>query len=81
MDKSLPANAGDRGLIPDLGRFHTPQSSKAHATQLLSPRALEPALHNKESRRSERPMRRDWGAAPPTTREEPHSNEDQHSRK
>ena len=64
MVKSLPANAGDRGLIPDLGRFHTPQSSEAHATQLLSPRALEPMLHNKESHCSEKPMRRDWRAAP-----------------
>ena len=25
--KNLPANAGDRGSISDLGRFHMPQSS------------------------------------------------------
>ena len=24
--KNLPANAGDRALIPDAGRFHMPQS-------------------------------------------------------
>ena len=24
--KNLPANAGDRGLIPDVGRFQMPQS-------------------------------------------------------
>ena len=27
VDKSLPANAGDAGLIPDLGRFHRPWSN------------------------------------------------------
>ena len=27
VDRNLPANAGDTGLIPDLGRFHMPQSS------------------------------------------------------
>nr|MDK8076123.1 hypothetical protein [Aerococcus urinae] len=25
--KNLPANAGDTGLIPDLGRSHMPQSN------------------------------------------------------
>ena len=25
--KNLPANAGDMGSIPDLGRFHMPQSN------------------------------------------------------
>ena len=25
--KNLPANAGDVGLIPDLGRSHTPRSN------------------------------------------------------
>ena len=27
VDKSLPANAGDKGLIPGPGRFHTPQNN------------------------------------------------------
>ena len=36
MVKNLPTNAGDRGSISDLGRFHMPQSSYAHAPQLLS---------------------------------------------
>lgn len=27
MDKKPPANAGDRGPIPDLGRFHVAQSN------------------------------------------------------
>ena len=35
--KNLPADAGDRGSIPGLGRPHVPQSSYSHAPQLLSP--------------------------------------------
>ena len=27
MDRNLPANAGDMGLIPGLGRFHMPRSN------------------------------------------------------
>ena len=27
VDKDLPANAGDTGLIPRLGRFHTARSN------------------------------------------------------
>ena len=34
--ETLPANAGDPGLIPDLGRSHVPSSNKAGALQLLS---------------------------------------------
>ena len=34
--KNLPAHAGDTGLIHDLGRFHMPGGSSAHAPQLLS---------------------------------------------
>ena len=37
--KNSPANLGDMGLIPGLGRFHMLQSNKAHVPQLLSPRA------------------------------------------
>ena len=35
--KNLSADAGNRGLIPDLGRSHMPQSNQAHAPQLLKP--------------------------------------------
>ena len=31
MDKNLPADAGDTGSIPGLGRFHMLRSNKAHA--------------------------------------------------
>ena len=48
--KNLPANAGDTGPIPGLGRLYVPQSNKARASQLLSlcsgawePQLLKPA--------------------------------------
>ena len=34
--KNLPANVGDVGLIPSLGRPHMAQSGWAHVPQLLS---------------------------------------------
>ena len=42
--KNPPANAGDMGLIPHLGRFHVFQGSGAHSPQLLArvPRACAP---------------------------------------
>ena len=36
MVENLPANAGDTGSSPDLGRSHMPQSSWAREPQLLS---------------------------------------------
>ena len=49
--KNLPANAGDTGLILDLGRSHMLQSNQAHSPQLLTlyfrawePQLLKPAL-------------------------------------
>ena len=46
MVKNLPANAGDMGLSPGLGRSHMPRSSWARAPQLLSlcSVALDPQL-------------------------------------
>jgi len=35
--KNLPANSGDTGSIPDLGRFHVPCGNWAHMPQLLKP--------------------------------------------
>ena len=35
--KNPPANAGDTGSVPGLGRFHMPRSNEASAPQLLSP--------------------------------------------
>ena len=34
--KNLPVDAGDTGLIRDLGRSHMPRSNKACTKQLLS---------------------------------------------
>ena len=34
VNKNLPANAGDTGLIPGLGSFHTPQSNEPRVPQL-----------------------------------------------
>ena len=44
--KNLPANAGDTGSIPVLGRSHMPRSNQVRAPQLLSlrSRAHEPQL-------------------------------------
>ena len=65
--ENLPANAGDTGLSPGLGRYHMPRSNWTHAPQLLSlssrafmpqllkPACLEPVLHNKRSHRNEKP--------------------------
>ena len=36
MVENLPANAGDMGSSPGLGRSHVPQSSGAHEPQLPS---------------------------------------------
>ena len=33
--KNPPANAGDAGLVPGLGRFHVPQSHRSTATEPL----------------------------------------------
>ena len=52
--KNSPANAGDMGLIPGLGRFHTRQNNSAQVPKLLSACALEPVLCNKRSRCNEK---------------------------
>ena len=65
--KNTPANAGDMGSSPVLGRSYMPQSNKArvpqllrlhsraHEPQLLKPARLEPVLHNKRSHHTEKP--------------------------
>ena len=68
---SLPARAGDTGLVPGPGKSHMLWGKKAHAPQLLSlcsrawelqllsphgsPRALERMLHTKRRHRNEKP--------------------------
>ena len=63
--KNLPANVGDTGLIPGLGRFYMPWgnqacvplllSSRACTSHLLKPMCLEPMLGNRRSHRNEEP--------------------------
>ena len=93
--ENLPANAGDTGSSPSLGRSHMPWSSWAREPQLLSlsvwslcstttePARLEPVLRNKRGCDGERPAHRDeeW---PPlaATRESPRTEKKtQHSHK
>ena len=75
---SLPANAGDTGSSPGLGRSHMPQSNWAREPQLLSLR-----VHNRRGRDSERPVHCDeeWPSLA-TTRESPRTEtKAQHSHK
>ena len=58
MVKNPPANAGDTGSSPGLGRSHVPWSGWAREPQLLKPARLEPVLRNKRSHRDEKPVHR-----------------------
>ena len=78
--ENLPANAGDAGSSPGLGRSHMPRSNLARDPQLLSLRVWSLCSATR-GRDSERPTHRDeeW---PPlaTTRESPHTEtKTQHS--
>ena len=65
--KNPPANAGDTGSSPGLGRSHMPRSNEAREPQLLSlrsrarepqllkPACLGPVLRNERSHRNENP--------------------------
>ena len=60
--KNPPANAGNTGLNPGLGRSHMSQSNEAHAPQLRGhtlqlprPWHLEPVLCNERGHLSEQP--------------------------
>ena len=49
MVESLPANAGDRGSSPGLGRSHMPQSNYAREPQLLSLRVWSLCFATREA--------------------------------
>ena len=72
--EGLPANAGDTGLSPGLGRSHMPRSNWAREPQFTEPARLEPVLRNKRGHDSERPTYRDeeWPLLA-ATRESPHT--------
>ncbi|KAJ8784042.1 hypothetical protein J1605_009085 [Eschrichtius robustus] len=81
--ENLPANAGDTGSSPGLGRSHMPRSDWAREPQLLEPARLEPVRRNERGRDSERPAHRDeeWLPIAPT-RESPRTEtKTQHSHK
>ena len=58
MVENLPANAGNTGSSPGLGRSHMPQSDKARESQLLSLRVWSLCSATR-GRDSERPAHRD----------------------
>ena len=68
MDKNPPTNAGDRGLIPGLGRPHMLRRSKAPGPQLLSLHALEPLLHHERSHHKERALHHNYRGASAVTK-------------
>ena len=49
VDKILPVNGGDTGLIPGVGRFHIPWSNGACVPQLLNPCAVTVEAQRPES--------------------------------
>ena len=83
MVKNPPANAGDMGSSPGLGRFPHAAERLSLCATTTEPARLEPVLRNKRGRDGERPAHRDeeW---PPlsTTGESPHTEtKTQHSQK
>ena len=62
MVRDPPANAGDSGVIPGVGRSHIPQGNEARRPRLLKPAPLEPMLHNKRS--CHKKVHCDWKGAP-----------------
>ena len=75
--ENLPANAGDTGSSPGLGRSHMPWSNQVREPQLLSLRvwSLCSAMRGRDS---ERPAHRDeeWPPLSATKRKPSHRNED-----
>ena len=56
--KNPPANAGDTGSNPGLGRFHIPQGNQAHVPQLRSPSRVARAPQQGKSSQWESPALR-----------------------
>ena len=80
--ENLPANAGDTGSSPGLGRSHMPRSNQAREPQLLSLRVWS-LCSTTRGRDSVRPAHRDEEWSPlAATRESPHTEtKTQHSHK
>ena len=59
MVENLPANAGDTGSSPGLGGFPQAAERLGPCATTTEPVHLEPVLHNKRGRDTERPAHRD----------------------
>ena len=75
--KNPPANAGDTGSTPNLGRFHVPWSNKACA-QLLKPMCPRAHALQQEATtvRSSSTHKLEGSPHSPQLEKSPHSNED-----
>ena len=62
--ENLPANAGDTGSSPGLGRSHMPRSSWAQWATIAEPARLEPVPRDGRGRDRERPAHRDEERSP-----------------
>ena len=83
MVENLPANAGDTGSSPGLGRSHMPRSSWAHEPQLLSLRVWSLCSATREAAIVKRPMHRDeeWPPLAATSESPRTEMKTQHSQK
>ena len=81
--ESLPANAGDTGLSPGLGRSHMPRSSWAREPQLLSLRVWSLCSTTGEAAIVKRPAHRDeeWPPLAATGESPRTETKTQHSQK
>ena len=59
MYRNPPANAGDMGSIPGLGKSHMEWNNQAQMLQLLKPVCLKPVQCNEGSHLSKQPAHRD----------------------
>ena len=57
--ENLPANAGDTGSSPGLGRSHNAAEQLGPWATTTEPERLEPVLRNERGRDNERPAHRD----------------------
>ena len=71
MDKNPPANAGDMGSIPGLGRFHMLWGNQAQVPQLLGLRAAATEVHTPRASAPQQEKIPQWEAHAPQRREAP----------
>ena len=81
--ESLPANAGDTGSSPGLGRSHMPWSSESREPQLLSLRVWSMCSATREAAIVKRPAHRDeeWSPLAATGESPRTETKTQHSQK